>query len=146
MENVSNADKFESIKSLQSTIGKLEKALAQMTQKCANTTLVKKRLKAIHIGLAMLEKVWNQTPHQYTQEDLAEARTVKGGRVRTANPGLKRLESEERPFLQLRSPDTVFISTMKTVSFDPNLSFCHHPYYEDHFSNSHPRILSSSPP
>ena len=51
MENMSNVDKFESIKSLQSTINKLENALSQMTQKGANTTLVKKRLKAVCIGL-----------------------------------------------------------------------------------------------
>ncbi|MBJ7985918.1 MULTISPECIES: hypothetical protein [Bacillus] len=76
MENVSNVDKLESIKSLQSTINKLENALSQMTQKGANTTLVKKRLKAVCIGLAMLENVWNQrTPH-YTLKELAEARNV----------------------------------------------------------------------
>lgn len=46
MENVSNAVKLESIKSFQSTIGKLEKALTQMTEKGANTTLVEKRYKA----------------------------------------------------------------------------------------------------
>ncbi|MFY0759505.1 hypothetical protein AB1K32_11550 [Metabacillus dongyingensis] len=79
MENVSNVDKLESIKSFQSTIGKSEKALAQMTQKGANTTLIKKRLKALYIGLAMLENVWNQRPHHYTQEDLAEARNVLTG-------------------------------------------------------------------
>lgn len=43
MENVSNVDKVESIKSLQSTIRKLENALSQMTQKGSNTTLVKKK-------------------------------------------------------------------------------------------------------
>ncbi|MGJ7922599.1 hypothetical protein [Neobacillus sp. LXY-4] len=79
MGNVSDADKLESIKSLQSTISKLEKSLTQMTQKGANTTLVKKRLKAIYIGLAMLENVWNQRPHQYTEEDLAEAHNVLTG-------------------------------------------------------------------
>lgn len=46
MKNVSNIDKVESIKSLQSTISKLENALSQMTHKGSNTTLVKKRLKA----------------------------------------------------------------------------------------------------
>ncbi|HDR7612260.1 TPA: hypothetical protein QCX47_003907 [Bacillus mycoides] len=76
MENVSNVDKLESIKSLQSTINKLENALSQMTQKGANTTLVKKRLKAVCIGLAMLENVWNQRTHHYTLEELAEARNV----------------------------------------------------------------------
>lgn len=76
MENVSTVDKLESIKSVQSTIRKLENSLSQMTQKGANTTLVKKRLKAMYISLAILENVWNQRPHHYTQEDLAEARNV----------------------------------------------------------------------
>lgn len=76
MENVSTEEKLESIKSLQSTINKLEKALSQMTHKGANTTLVKKRLKAVSIGLAILENVWNQRTHYYTKEDLAEARHV----------------------------------------------------------------------
>lgn len=76
MEHVSNIDKQESIKSLQSTISKLENALSQMTQNGASTTLVKKRLRAIYIGLALLENVWNQSPHHYTQGDLAEARNV----------------------------------------------------------------------
>ncbi|WP_338452927.1 hypothetical protein R4Z09_14300 [Niallia oryzisoli] len=76
MENVSNVNKLESIKSFQSSIRKSEKALAQMTQKGANTTLIKKRLKALNIGLAMLENTWNQKPHPYTKENLAEARKV----------------------------------------------------------------------
>ena len=76
MENVLNVDRLEAIKSLQSTISKLENALSQMTHNGANTTLVKKRLKAVSIGLAMLENVWNQRPHNYTQEDIAEARNV----------------------------------------------------------------------
>ena len=79
MENVSNINKLESIKSFQSTISKSEKALAQMTQKGTNTILLKKRLKALYIGLAMLENVWNQRPHLYTQEDLAEARNILTG-------------------------------------------------------------------
>ncbi|WP_342431221.1 hypothetical protein [Neobacillus sp. FSL H8-0543] len=79
MENVSSVEKMESIKSFQSTISKSEKALAQMTQKGANTTLLKKRLNALYIGLAMLEYVWNQIPHPYTQEDFAEARIVLTG-------------------------------------------------------------------
>jgi len=79
MENVSSVNKLESIKALQSAISKSEKALAQMTQKGANITLLKKRLKAQHIGLAMLENVWQQSPHLYTPEDLAEARQVLTG-------------------------------------------------------------------
>lgn len=79
MEDVSNVDKLESIKSFQSTIRKMEKALAQMTQKGANTTLLRKRLNALHIGLCVLENVWNQRPHHYTQEALADARDVLNG-------------------------------------------------------------------
>ncbi|AIQ28028.1 hypothetical protein P40081_07420 [Paenibacillus sp. FSL P4-0081] len=76
MEEVSAADQLESIKSWQSTIKKLENAFAQMTQKGTNITLVKKRLNASRIGLAVLENVWNQQPHQYSHEDIAEARKV----------------------------------------------------------------------
>ena len=79
MDKVTNVDKLESIQSFQSTISKSENALAQMTQKGANTTLLKKRLNALYIGLAMLENVWNQRPHHYTQEDLVEARNVLTG-------------------------------------------------------------------
>lgn len=76
MKKLSSASKLESIESMQSSISKSEKALARMSKKGANTTLVKKRLQALRIGLAMLEKVWNQTPHHYTQADLTEARKV----------------------------------------------------------------------
>ncbi|MDF2545907.1 MAG: hypothetical protein K0R93_805 [Anaerosolibacter sp.] len=79
MENVSNANKLESIKSFQSSISKSENALAQMTHKGANTTLLEKRLKALYIGLAMLEYVWNQRLHNYTREELVEARHVLTG-------------------------------------------------------------------
>ena len=60
MENVTSVDKLETIKALQSTIGKLENAFSQMAQKGVNTSLVKKRLKAVRIGLAALQNVWDQ--------------------------------------------------------------------------------------
>lgn len=81
LENVSDVDQLESVRSLTSTISKLESALSQMTQSGANTTLVKKRLKAVSIGLAMLENVWNQRPQHYTQEELAEAHKVITGLI-----------------------------------------------------------------
>ena len=68
--------KQELLKSFQSTIRKTEKAFEQMTQKKANTSLIQKRLKAFHIGLAVLEKAWNHQPHPYSQEELAEARNT----------------------------------------------------------------------
>lgn len=103
MENVSNIDKSESIKSLQSTIRKLENAFSQMTQKGANTTLVKKRLKAVCIGLAVLENVWNQESHRYSQEELAEARNILAGLL----PSIERYDkskagSPQRTLLERR--------------------------------------------
>jgi len=71
---VTNEEKSESIKSLQSTIRKLESALSQMTQSGANTTLVQKRLRAVGIGLAVLENLWHQKPHSYIPDELNEAR------------------------------------------------------------------------
>ena len=79
MENVTNLNKLESIKSFQSSIRKSEKASTQMMQKGANTTLIRKRLKALRIGLAMLEYVWNQRPHHYNLKELAETRYVLNG-------------------------------------------------------------------
>ncbi|WP_438445034.1 hypothetical protein [Gorillibacterium sp. sgz5001074] len=79
MEERSVSDRLESLASMQSTIRKLENALSQMTRSGANTTLVKKRLQAVSIGLAVLEHVWNQRPHSYTSEDAAEARRVLTG-------------------------------------------------------------------
>lgn len=104
MDNVTNADKLESIKSLQSTISKLENALAQMTQRGVNTTLVKKRLKAVSIGLAMLENVWNQRPHSYTQPDLAEAHNVLVGLLPTIEHsyGKSKVGSPQRTLLERR--------------------------------------------
>jgi len=79
MENVSNQEKFESIKAFRSAIRKSENALANMVQKGAKTTLIIKRLKALQIGLALLETAWNQRPHAYTDEEVAEARNVLTG-------------------------------------------------------------------
>lgn len=79
MENVSQKEQMESTESFESTIRKSEKALAQMIGKGANTTLVKKRLNALRIGLAVLENTWYQKPYSYTLEELAEARNVLSG-------------------------------------------------------------------
>ncbi|MNZ65737.1 hypothetical protein D3C78_839370 [compost metagenome] len=83
MEEISNLEKLECIRSFQSTISKLENALSQMTNSGANTTLIKKRLNSVRIGLATLEHVWNQSPLNYTQEELVEARNVIAGLFRS---------------------------------------------------------------
>jgi hypothetical protein len=79
MEALTEADKAESLKSFQSTIQKSANALSSMTDKGVNTTLVSKRLQALRIGLAVLEQDWNEKPHPYTHEDLAEARILLAG-------------------------------------------------------------------
>ena len=79
MDKVSAEVQLESIKSFQSTIRKTEKAAAQMKGKSAQTGLVKKRLHALLIGLAVLETVWNEKPNSFSMEELAQARTVLTG-------------------------------------------------------------------
>lgn len=79
MDFLSEEEKLGSIKSIQSTINKLENALAKMTQEGSNTTLAMKRLKAHRIGLAMLENYWSQRPHNYTTEEISEAYTALNG-------------------------------------------------------------------
>lgn len=79
MNNVTDVEKSESIKSFQSTINKLENANAQMTKKGANITLTTKRLKALYIGLAILDFVWNKRPHGHKQEEIIVARNVLAG-------------------------------------------------------------------
>lgn len=79
MENTPADVKSESIEFFQSTIRKSEKALAQMTGKAVSTSLVEKRLKAFHIGLTVLEKVWHDKPHLCSQAELARARKVLTG-------------------------------------------------------------------
>lgn len=104
MENVSQKEQLESIKSFQSTIRKSEKALLQMAEKGANTTLVKKRLNALLIGLAVLEDAWNQKPHSYTREELTEARHVLSGLFPTLEDMLMKSKegSPQRTLLERR--------------------------------------------
>ncbi|QSO55045.1 hypothetical protein JZ785_09845 [Alicyclobacillus curvatus] len=104
MERVSSVDELESIRSMQSTIRKLEHGLARMTEKGSKTTLVKKRLKASCIGLAILEKVCHQKPHEYTTEDLAEARNVLTGLLPSIANSYAKLKagSPQRTLLERR--------------------------------------------
>lgn len=104
MEIVSDIDKLESIRSMQSTIRKLENGLAKMTQQDANTTLIKKRLKASYIGLAMLENAWNQKAHNYSREDIEEARNVLTGLFPSIGNSFAKLKagSPQRTLLERR--------------------------------------------
>lgn len=93
MDNVSRVIELESVKSLRSAISKSERALAHMAQKGASTALLERRLKALYIGLAVLEDAWNQSPHHYTQHDLAEARNVLAGLFPSIESIYARLET-----------------------------------------------------
>ncbi|WP_203340892.1 hypothetical protein [Planococcus beijingensis] len=83
MDKVSADIRLESLKSFQSTIRKTEKAVDQMKVKGAQTVFVEKRLHALHIGLAVLETVWNGKPNSFGIEELVQARTVLAGLLPT---------------------------------------------------------------
>ena len=93
MEVLTEAEKVESLKSFRSTIRKSENALSSMTDKGANTTLVEKRLKALRIGLAVLEQVWDEKHHPYTHEELAEARILLAGLL----PSIEGIYAKSKP-------------------------------------------------
>jgi hypothetical protein len=76
LQSVSKEVKTESIEAFQSAIRKSENALESMSHKGSNTTLIKKRLHALTVGLAVLESYWDQMPCDYNREELAEARNV----------------------------------------------------------------------
>ncbi|MCQ4088428.1 hypothetical protein [Saccharibacillus sp. JS10] len=104
MENVTDAEKLESIQSFHSTIRKLENAKAQMTEKGANITLVTKRLQALYVGLSVLELVWNKTPHSYNQEEITAARNVLAGLLPSVNSSYDKAKegSPQKTLLQRR--------------------------------------------
>ena len=93
MGKLTESIKTESLKSFRSTIRKSETALTSMAAKGANTTLVEKRLKALRIGLAVLEQVWDGKPHPYTHEDLAEARVLLAGLL----PSIEGIYAKSKP-------------------------------------------------
>ncbi|MPM85217.1 hypothetical protein SDC9_132295 [bioreactor metagenome] len=93
MEILTETIKAESLKSFQSTIRKSENALSSMTDKGANTTLVAKRLEALRIGLAVLEQVWEEKPHPYTYEELAESRILLAGLL----PSIEGIHAKSKP-------------------------------------------------
>jgi len=93
METVTDGIKAESLASFQSAIRKSANALSSMTEKGANTTLVAKRLKALRIGLAVLEQVWDEKPHPYTQDEFDEARVLLAGLL----PSIEGIYAKSKP-------------------------------------------------
>ncbi|WP_339244610.1 hypothetical protein NYE53_10275 [Bacillus sp. FSL R5-0523] len=68
MKIVSQEIQDLSIKSLESTFSKLSNAYKSTTEKGSNTSLVKKRLNAVKIGLESLKGTWNGEDFCYEQE------------------------------------------------------------------------------
>lgn len=68
-----------SIKSLESTINKLTNAYKSVTEKGSNTTLVKKRLNAVKIGLESLKGTWNGEVFCYNEENILTSKEVLQG-------------------------------------------------------------------
>ncbi|WP_438433111.1 hypothetical protein [Gorillibacterium sp. sgz500922] len=104
MEEVSDSVRLESTKSLQSAIRKSENALEQMTQKAANVTLLRHRLQALSVGLALLESVWQNQPHSCSREEIAEARRVLAGLLPSLERSYAKLKagSPQRTLLERR--------------------------------------------
>lgn len=76
MKSTTPAQQTESIQSFESTIRKCEAALAQMSAKGSNTTLLEKRLNALKIGLAILENVWHEELFDCSLQELTESKEV----------------------------------------------------------------------
>ncbi len=64
------------IRSLQSSIRKLRKALASVEQGKVSITVVAKRLKALEVGLAALSALWDDQPFPYSHEQAREAAAI----------------------------------------------------------------------
>ncbi|MDM5340555.1 hypothetical protein QUF84_25520 [Fictibacillus enclensis] len=76
MKTVSKENQTLSIKSLQSTLRKLENAYKSMTENGSNTTIVKKRRDAVKVGLDCLENAWHGTEFSYDEEAILAAKQI----------------------------------------------------------------------
>ena len=79
MKTVSQEIQDLSIKSLESTFNKLSNAYKSMTEKGSNTTLVKKRLNAVKIGLESLKDAWNGEDFFYDEEIILTSKDILQG-------------------------------------------------------------------
>lgn len=79
MKNVSQEIQDLSIKSLESTLNKLSNAYNSMTEKGANTTLVKKRRNSVKIGLDSLKDAWDRGDFFYDEENILSSKDILQG-------------------------------------------------------------------
>jgi len=66
----------QAIRSLQSSIRKLEKSLMSVEQKNASAKVVAMRLKALRIGLAALQAVWENQAYPYSGQETVDAKEI----------------------------------------------------------------------
>ena len=76
MEPVAETERRHSIASLDSSIRKLEKTLTSVELKGSSTTVVSKRLKALRIGLAALQAVWESQAYTYSGQETVDAKEI----------------------------------------------------------------------
>jgi hypothetical protein len=74
MNTVSEDQRNMVVKSLESTLHKLKRSLESMKEQGSSTTLVRKRLLAIQVGLASLENDW------FTQDFMCDEATIEASR------------------------------------------------------------------
>ncbi|MDR4315934.1 group-specific protein [Niallia circulans] len=79
MRNISQEIQDLSIKSLESTLNKLSNAYNSMTEKGANTTIVKKRRNSIKIGLESLKDAWGRGDFLYDKENILASKDILQG-------------------------------------------------------------------
>jgi hypothetical protein len=79
MRNISKEIQDLSIKSLESTLNKLSNAYNTMTEKGANTTIVKKRRNSIKIGLESLKDAWGRGDFLYDKENILASKDILQG-------------------------------------------------------------------
>ncbi|RKQ29996.1 hypothetical protein [Oceanobacillus halophilus] len=79
MKNVSQEIQDMSIKSLESTLHKLSNAYNSMTEKGANTTLVKQRRNSVKVGLESLKDAWGRGDFFYDRENILTSKDILRG-------------------------------------------------------------------
>jgi hypothetical protein len=76
MRNISQEIQDLSIKSLESTLNKLSNAYNTMTEKGANTAIVKKRRNSVKIGLESLKDAWGRGDFLYDKENILASKDI----------------------------------------------------------------------
>lgn len=76
MKDVCSSDVQESINALHSAIRKSDRALVQMVQKGASTTLISKRLNALKVGLILLQNDGELMMNPMDRSDLTDTKVL----------------------------------------------------------------------